>query len=131
MIARNPIWIKEEEVLAIHDELIVEHGGGSGIRDSGLLKSALERPKHKFYYEKASIFILAATYADSITNNHPFIDGNKRTAFVIAILFLELNGFDFKANEENAFHMTMGLASGEISLLIYAQWLKDYSCPSL
>ena len=100
---REPVWILDEVVESIHSMLLAEHGGGSGIRDKALLKAALARSKQKFNYDSdVSIFDLAAAYSFGIAKNHPFIDGNKRTAFTIGTLFLEINGFKLIATEVDA-----------------------------
>lgn len=111
----TPVWINEQDVLAIHERLIFLHGGASGIRDRNLLKSALARPLNFFVYDQQpDIFLLAATYTNGILQNHPFVDGNKRAGFVIGILFLELNGYRFIANEENSAQAIISLAEGSL-----------------
>ena len=111
----TPVWINEQDVLAIHERLIFLHGGASGIRDRNLLKSALARPLNFFVYDQQSdIFLLAATYTSGILQNHPFVDGNKRTGFVIGVLFLELNGYKFIANEEDSAQAIISLAEGSL-----------------
>ncbi len=100
---KEPAWVLNEVVQAVHSLLLTEHGGGIGVRDHGLLDSALARPKQKFSYEpKSSIFVLAASYSFGIAKNHPFVAGNKRTAFTIGVLFLELNGYLLTAPESIA-----------------------------
>ncbi|MGL5074500.1 MAG: type II toxin-antitoxin system death-on-curing family toxin, partial [Waterburya sp.] len=89
-----PIWVEEEVVIAIHLRQLAEHGGSDGIRDRGLLESALFRPRNLFNYGNSTIFDLAAAYGYGITSNHPFIDGNKRTSYVVMRTFLKLNGYD-------------------------------------
>jgi death on curing protein len=121
----DPIWISVDDVLAIHEKLLERHGGSAGVRDSALLESAMGRARNRFAYGESDIFGLAATYADGVVNNHPFIDGNKRTGFVIAILFLELNGRRFTASEAEAVIMTVGLADKSIAVEQFAQWLRD------
>jgi death-on-curing protein len=123
----DPIWLTIEEAMAIHERLLEEHGGLAGVRDPALLESALARPRHRFAYGESDLFAVAAAYADGIVNNHPFLDGNKRTGFVAAALFLESNGFRFNAPEEQAVLMTVGLADKSIPAEQYAQWLKDNS----
>lgn len=121
-------WISQSEILAIHEKLLALHGGGNGVRDLGLLKSALARPESFLDYEKKSdIFDLAAVYADSIVNNHPFVDGNKRSGFIAAALFIETNGYLFKATEVDVVTMTLGLAVKSLSREEYAKWLRDSS----
>jgi death-on-curing protein len=123
----EPTWVLEEVVQAVHSMLLAEHGGGSGIRDKSLLDSALSRPKHKLSYEpKSSIFDVAAAYSFGITKNHPFIDGNKRTAFTIGTLFLEINGYQLNAPEPNAAVTFERLAAGTINEFDLARWFEDH-----
>ncbi len=123
--AREPVWIDESDALAIHDRVIALHGGLPAVRDSGLLNSALARPQQHYTYKKrTSLPDLAAIYAAGIVGNHPFVDGNKRTGFVIGVLFLELNGFEFLAREEDAAQAVMELAAGSIGEADFARWLK-------
>ncbi len=120
----EPGWIDEHLVLLLHDRLLALHGGAAGVRDDGLLKSALARPRQHFAYADApGIIQLAALYTAGIVRNHPFIDGNKRTGFVVGILFLELNGYAFTAREEDAAQAVLALASGAIDDLGYAAFL--------
>ena len=122
-----PVWVAREAILAVHDQLLAEFGGDSGIRDAGLLDSALARPENKFAYEAAPRFDLAAAYAFGIVKNHPFVDGNKRTGFMAAVMFLERNGSRFAATEADAVVRTLALAAGEMTEPQYAVWLKE-SC---
>jgi death on curing protein len=123
--AQEPVWIDESDALAIQDRVIALHGGLSAVRDSGLLNSALTRPRQHYTYKKrSSLPDLAAIYAAGIVRNHPFVDGNKRTGFVIGVLFLELNGFEFFAREEDAAQAVMELAAGSIGEADFARWLK-------
>lgn len=123
---KEPIWVLDDVVLAIHSMLLAEHGGGSGIRDSSMLDSALARAKQKISYEpNASIFDLAAAYSFGIAKNHPFVDGNKRTAFTIGTLFLEINGQILDVPEANAAITFENLAAGKINEIELAQWFKD------
>ena len=111
----EPVWIEERDALALHDRLLALFGGAAGLRDSGLLKSALARPQQIFAYaDTADRIDLAAAYITGIVRNHPFIDGNKRTGFVVGVLFLELNGFRFTASEENAAQAILNLAAGTL-----------------
>jgi len=122
---REPVWIDESDALAIHDRVIALHSGLPAVRDSGLLESALARPRQYYTYKKrTSLPDLAAIYAAGIVRNHPFVDGNKRTGFVIGVLFLELNGFEFLAREEDAAQAVMELAAGSIGEAEFARWLK-------
>jgi death-on-curing protein len=124
---KEPVWLLAEVVLATHERLLAEFGGASGIRDRKLLDSALARPKNLFAYGSSTPARLAASYAFGIVKNHPFVDGNKRTGFTLAILFLERNGFVFSAAEADATIHTLGLAAGDISEAKYAEWLKANS----
>ena len=112
---RKPVWIDERDALALHSRLLALDGGAAGLRDDGLLKSALARPQQHFAYaESTDIIDMAAAYTAGIVRNHPFIDGNKRTGFVVGVLFLELNGYRFTASEEDAAQAVLGLAAGNI-----------------
>lgn len=124
---REPKWISKVLALAIHDRLLIEHGGLAGFRDEGLLDSALSAPQHHFHYGEKNTIVLAASYANSIIRNHPFNDGNKRVAFVAAVTFLERNGFRFTAAESDAVAMTLRLATKDISESEFAAWLKANS----
>ena len=124
---KTPVWVARETVLSLHDQSLVEHGGGAGIRDEGLLDSALHKPEQLFHYGKPTIFDLAASYGFGIVKNHPFIDGNKRAGFVVAIVFLELNGYRFQSSEADAAVNTLALAAGELSESQFAAWLKANS----
>lgn len=101
-------------VLAIHDRQLAEHGGAEGLRDESLLRSALARPQNHLAYVTSNIVELAAKYMAGIVQNHPFVDGNKRTGFVVGVLFLELNGYRFTASEEAAAQAVLELAAGRI-----------------
>lgn len=121
-------WLRQDVVVAIHDEQIAAHGGHPGIRDGGLLSSALARPKNKVIYQTPSVFDLAAAYAYSIILNHPFVDGNngnKFTGFLAAYLFLHLNGWELKAPEAEAVDAVLALALKEMDEVDFANWLKD------
>lgn len=113
---QEPRWIQERAVLSIHNRLLAQFGGSEGIRDQGLLESALARPRNRFAYvgEAASLHVLAAAYAFGICRNHPFVDGNKRTAMAVAMAFLDINGFMVTATQEDAYLTFLGLAAGEI-----------------
>ena len=120
-------WIDLPEVLAIHARQIDEHGGAPGLRDSGLLESAIARPRHLHAYGDPDLFDLAAAYTAALIANHPFVDGNKRTAFVVGILFLELNGPTFIASEPDATRAVYDLAAGEMNESEFASWLRTNS----
>ncbi|MBY9065672.1 type II toxin-antitoxin system death-on-curing family toxin [Hyphomonas sp. WL0036] len=119
-----PKWLRREAVLILHDESLADHGGAAGIRDGGLFESALARPENLFAYGEPDLFDLAAAYAFGIVRNHPFVDGNKRTGFLAAAVFLEINGWVLIADEVDATVQTFGLAASEISEEIYAGWLR-------
>ncbi len=119
------IWLDERDALAAHDRLLVLHGGAPGVRDLGLLESGLARPKQLAAYgDAADLIALATAYTSGIVKNHPFIDGNKRTGFVIGVLFLELNGGQFGASEAEAAEAVLGLAAGTLDDAGYAAFLR-------
>ena len=120
-------WLVEGIVIAVHAEQIAEHGGGDGLRDRGLLSSALARPRNLAGYGMPTVFDLAAAYACGIIQNHPFIDGNKRSGFLAAYVFLALNGWKLIAAEAAAVEAVLALASGGISEAEFAAWLKAQS----
>lgn len=123
----DPIWISIELVLAIHRRQLAEHGGADGVRDANLLNSALARPRHLFAYNEPTPDIpeMAAAYAFGIAKNHAFIDGNKRTAYVVCRTFLVLNGFDMTAPALERYEMFLKLAEGSVSETELATWLKS------
>ena len=120
---KEPIWLNREDCLAIHEMMLAHHGGLAGVRDEGLLESALSKPRHLFAYSSPTLPEMAASYAAGIVLNHPFLDGNKRTGFMVAATFLELNGVEFTATEESVVEMTLALASGKVKQAAYAEWL--------
>jgi len=125
---KEPMWVIQELVLAVHQMLVAEHGGIPGIRDQALLDSALARPQQKATYESdTDIFELAAAYSYGLARNHPFVDGNKRIALTIAAVFLELNGFTLNAPEAEAVIMYQRLAAGELEEDELAEWLRNSS----
>jgi death-on-curing protein len=124
---KEPLWLSKSLILAVHDRLLADYGGSSGLRDEGLLESALGKPQSLFAYGKPTMSDLAASYAVGILKNHPFLDGNKRTGFVAAATFLDTNGIELIASEADATLKTLGLAAGEISEAQYADWLKANS----
>jgi len=121
------VWIDLPEILAIHARQIDEHGGASGLRDKDLLESALARPRQHHAYGSPDIYDLAAAYTAAIIANHPFVDGNKRTGFVVGVLLLELNGPKLMASEADATRAVHALAAGEIIEHEFASWLRDNS----
>lgn len=125
----EPIWVLDNVVLAIHKQQTAEHGGSDGVRDMGLLESALNRPKNLYVYSehKPSLYQLAASLAYGIIKNHPFIDGNKRTAYVICNLFLELNDVTLTASMQEKYFKTLGLAEGSLSEIEFSLWLSKNS----
>jgi death-on-curing protein len=125
---KEPVWIDERDALALHDRLLALHGGAVGLRDDGLLKSALARPQQHFAYaESPDVVDMAAAYTSGIVRNHPFVDGNKRTGFVVGVLFLELNGYRFNASEEDAAQMVLELASGNLDEAGYIAFLRAHA----
>lgn len=125
-MTKEPKWVAASVVLAIHDGQLAEHGGGAGVRDEGLLESALSRPRNLFAYENAGITQLAAAYAYGICKNHPFIDGNKRTSLVVAELFLALNGQVLEATDVECVMVWQKLAAGEMDEQGLAQWFRRH-----
>jgi death-on-curing protein len=124
---KEPEWVLREVVLAAHEQSLAQFGGSAGVRDAGLLDSALGKSLNLFAYGKPSLFDLAASYAFGIVKNHPFIDGNKRTGFIVAVVFLELNGCKFQASEVDATLQTLALAAGDMSETAFARWMKTNS----
>ena len=118
------IWVLPDALAAIHREQLAEHGGADGVRDRGLLESALARPDNIAAYGEPSAFELASAYAFGVIKNHPFVDGNKRTGFIAGVMFLELNGYVFSATEADVVGMTLKAAAGEVCEKDFALWLK-------
>jgi death-on-curing protein len=127
----EPVWIRQDVVLAMHEEALMLHGGAEGVRDLGLLESALARPKNLFAYSEQapSLARFAASYAKEIVANHPFVDGNKRTAFTVFITFLKLNGLQLTASMEDQVLTFWALAAGEISEEQLAHWFEGNTAP--
>jgi len=123
------IYIDSRVVVAIHEEQLAEHGGGAGVRDPGLLDSDLSRAPNRAAYGEPDVAELAAAYAYGIARNHPFVDGNKRTAFVCAELFLALNGWELTATDPDCVVTMLALAAGDIDEASYAAWLRAHSRP--
>ncbi len=120
----KPVWIDERDALALHDRLLALDGGAAGLCDAGLLQSALARPQQLHSYgDNPGIIDMAAAYIAGIVRNHPFIDGNKRTGFLLGVLFLELNGFHFTATEESAAQAILSLAAGTLDESALVAWL--------
>lgn len=121
----EPIWIDERDVLILHHRLLALHGGREGVRDENLLRSALARPQQHFSYaDSVDAIDMATAYTAGIVCNHPFIDGNKRTGFVVGILFLELNGYRLTASEEDAAQAVLNLAAGTLHEKGYTAFLR-------
>lgn len=121
---KTPVWILKDLVLSLHEELLADHGGAMGIRDEGLLDSALARPQNIYSYGKTDLFTLAAAYISGILRNHPFVDGNKRTAFMTGYVFLGRNGKQLIAEEAEATEFMLAFAGSKISEEDFALWLK-------
>lgn len=121
----EPVWLDAIDALAIHDRQLAEHGGGSGVRDRGALESALARPINRWAYGEDDPAILAACYAYGLARNHPFVDGNKRTAWVLARLFLMLNDHRLSFEPEDAIRTVLALAAGELSEEELADWFRS------
>lgn len=122
-------WVDRRVLLLLHDESLAMHGGASGIRDEGLLDSALGRPLNLVAYGEPDLAELAAAYAHGLAQNHPFVDGNKRAAFLAVGLFLGLNGYRLAATQAEATVAMFGLASGEIDEATFAAWIRESSRP--
>lgn len=125
----EPTWVLREVVLIAHEQSLAEFGGAAGTRDEGLLDSALSKPENLFAYGTPSVFELAASYGFGLVRNHPFIDGNKRIGFIVAVVFLQLNGWRLEASEVDATLRTLALAAGELSEAEFAEWLRAHSRP--
>lgn len=119
-----PRFLSAELALAIHDRQLAEHGGLAGIKDFGLLDSAIARPLNKHGYGEDDLFVLAAAYAFGVARNHPFADGNKRTAWIMARVFLRLNGVTLAYSKADAIQMVLSLAAGELSENQVAEWFR-------
>ena len=128
---KEPLWLDIQDALILHDRLLALHGGAADLRDMGLLESALARPRQRLAYgDSASIIDLATLYTVAIVRNHPFVDGNKRTGFLLGVLFLELNGYRFKASEPDAASAVIALAAGSLKEDDYARFLGENSSPA-
>lgn len=119
-------WLPREVLIAVHEEQLAEHGGAPGLRDEGLFESALARPQQLANYGEPDVADLAAAYAFGLVRNHPFIDGNKRTGYVAAELFLALNGYAMTASDESATLTTLALAAGDLDEAAFAAWLRRH-----
>lgn len=123
----QPYWLTRDECLALHDLMMAHYGGITGLRDNGLLESALAKPQQLLNYGNPSLAEMAAAYVVGIVKNHPFLDGNKRTGFMMGAGFLERNGLEFFATETDAVLQTLALAASEIKESDYADWLAANS----
>jgi death-on-curing protein len=124
-----PAWLSQAVVLAIHEEQLAEHGGGEGVRDLGLLEGALARPLNRAAYGMPDLPALAAALGFGLARNHPFVDGNKRTAYVAVETFLALNGLDLTAGDAECVVVMLDLAAGELPEEGFAAWLRDNTTP--
>ena len=126
-MTREPKWISRTSTLAIHDALLAEHGGAPGFVDEHLLDCALDSPRNHFAHGVSDLFEMAAAYARALTQDHPFVDGNKRVALTVALTFLERNGIVVTASEAEAVEMVLGLSSREVDAPTFAEWLRSNS----
>ncbi len=118
------VWLVPAVLRAVHDEQLAEHGGGAGTRDEGLFESALARPQNALHYGHPDAADLAAAYGWGIARNHPFVDGNKRTAFVAVELFLDLNGFELVASDADCVLTMLSVADGSLDEPAFAAWIR-------
>jgi len=125
MSKAEPLWITYEQAIAIHSKQLRRFGGAAGLRDEGLLRSALERPINKWTYEHSSLAELAAAYAFGLAKNHAFVDGNKRIAFMTMMAFLRKNGVPFAPDPAQATAIMLALAAGEVSEASLTRWIRD------
>ena len=131
MDASNPkwVWVDASVIRAVHDEQLAEHGGAAGLRDAGMLESALARPQQLAAYGEPDAAALAGAYGFGLARNHPFVDGNKRTAFVAVELFLALNGYELMADDVDCVVTMLKLAAGELGEPEFAAWVRGNSRP--
>lgn len=122
----EPVWLDTNLANTIHDRQLAEHGGGVGVRDAGLLESALARPMNRWHYGEDDLCTMASAYAHGVARNHPFVDGNKRTAWVLARLFLALNSVDLRFTAQEAIDMMLALAAGDLSEDETADWFRAH-----
>lgn len=127
MTHKDWVWLDVAVMLAVHDEQLAEHGGGSGMRDIGMFESAMNRPRHLAAYGMPDFAELAAAYGVELAKNHPFVDGNKRTAFVAMELFLFLNGYDLNADDADCILTMLAVAAGEMAEADFAAWIRNHS----
>jgi death-on-curing protein len=124
-MSEEPNWLTYEQVLAIHARQLRRYGGAPGLRDEGILRSALERPVNKWQYEQADLAMLGAAYAFGLAKNHAFVDGNKRVAFIAMLVFLRKNGVRFAPDQAPSTKIILALAAGEVSEDSLARWIRD------
>jgi death-on-curing protein len=124
-MSEEPNWLTYEQVLAMHGRQLRRYGGAPGLRDEGVLRSALERPANKWQYEQADLAMLAAAYAFGLAKNHAFVDGNKRVAFIAMVVFLRKNGVRFAPDQAQSTKIILALAAGEVSEENLARWIRD------
>jgi death on curing protein len=122
---KEPLWITFEQAVAIHSRQLRRFGGAAGLRDEGMLRSALERPINKWSYEQAGLPELAAAYAYGLAKNHAFVDGNKRIAFMAMMVFLRKNGISFSPDPAQSTSIILALAAGEVSEESLTRWIRD------
>jgi death-on-curing protein len=125
----NWVWVDRAVLLAVHDEQLLEHGGAQGTRDLGLFESAIARPQQLAHYQAPDVADLAAAHAFAIARDHPFVDGNERTAFVAAALLLALNGLDLRADDGACVVTMLAVAAGRMDEATFARWLREHSAP--
>lgn len=124
-MGKEPIWLTDDQVIAIHSRQLRRFGGAPGLRDEGLLRSAIERPLNKWHHERTELPELAAAYAFGLAKNHAFVDGNKRIAFMNMMSFLRKNGVRFAPDPAHATRIIISLAAGEVSEESLARWIRD------
>lgn len=129
-MAQKFVWLLESVLLAVHEQQLAEHGGGVGVRDLGLLQSALARPQNLAAYGAPDVADCAAAYACGIARNHPFVDGNKRSAFVALELFVELNGWSLDVDDADAVRVMLAVAEGSMEETELALWIRVHCTPS-
>lgn len=126
---KEPVWVNLDAVLIFHEENLLEFGGAFGIRDWGAIESALARPQNLFAYGQPDLFDLAAAYTAGLSQNHGFVDGNKRTAFLTGVVFLAENGYAIVAEQAEVIAAMLELADHQLDEVGYAQWLRDHTVP--
>jgi death-on-curing protein len=126
---KEPVWVNLQAVLIFHEESILQFGGSAGIRDRGAIESALTRPKNLYAYGQPDLFQLAAAYTAGLSQNHGFVDGNKRIAFLTGVVFLAENGYDVAAEQAEVIAAMLELADHQLDEVGYADWLRDHAVP--